>query len=288
MQKVEGSSPFIRSFESPRKSGAFLVFLHLGIARRVDRYRGSVLSWAYRAGVIHCALNGGYGHEDHPEVPVTLRELVEDALACRAAGASLVHVHPRRLSDGLESLAAVTHDAVVSAIRQAVPDVEISCSTQQDIDLGGLPDRITAVRAWKHPPDVVSLNLCEPGSIELGSALVECGIGIEAGVFTPQDADALLAAPWAHAVTRVLVEVIFEHEDASAVELARAIDARVAVLGRPRVWHGDGRATWAVVDAGLYAGVDVRVGLEDALVGRDGGAAPGNAIQVARTLARAA
>jgi uncharacterized protein (DUF849 family) len=98
----------------------------------------------------------------------------------------------------------------------------------------------------------------------------------------------LLAAPWAQAVDRVLVEVIFEREDASAVQLARAIDARIAALGRPRVWHGDGQANWAVVDAGLSAGVGVRVGLEDALVGRDGGTAPGNAIQVACAVARAA
>ena len=66
---------------------------------------------------------------------------------------------------------------------------------------------------------------------------------------------------------------------------ARAIDARVTVLRRPRLWHGDGRATWAVVDAGLAAGVDVRVGLEDTLVGRDGGTAPANAAQVAEGLA---
>jgi uncharacterized protein (DUF849 family) len=41
-----------------------------------------------------------------------------------------------------------------------------------------------------------------------------------------------------------------------------------------------------VVDAGLAAGVDVRVGLEDSLVGRDGQPAPANAEQVADTIAR--
>ena len=133
---------------------------------------------------------------------------------------------------------------------------------------------------------MVSLNLAEDGAIELGSVLLECGIGIEAGVFTLAGADKLLAAPWAGAIHRVPVEVIFEHNDAAAVELARAIDARVAVLGRPRLWHGDARANWAVVDAGLAAGVDVRVGLEDTLIGRDGGPAPGNAAQVAETAPR--
>jgi hypothetical protein len=113
---------------------------------------------------------------------------------------------------------------------------------------------------------------------------LERGIGIEAGVFTLDGADALLAAPWASLIQRVLVETIFEHDDSSAVDLAWAIDERVAVLGRPRLWHGDARANWAVVDAGLAAGVDVRVGLEDTLIGRDGGPAPANAAQVAETI----
>ena len=236
--------------------------------------------------MIQCALNGGYDREDHPDVPVTLDELVADAVACHAAGAHSVHLHPRRPTDRAETLAAEVHDAVVAAIRDAVPDLEISCSTQEDIDLGGAADRAAAVAAWTSPPDVVSLNLAEDGAVDLGGVLLECGIGIEAGVFTLADADTLLAAPWAGAVHRVLVEVIFEHDDAAAVELARAIDLRVRGLGRPRLWHGDARANWAVVDAGLAAGVDVRVRLEDTLVGRDGGLAPGNAAQVADTAAR--
>jgi uncharacterized protein (DUF849 family) len=237
--------------------------------------------------VIQCALNGDYGRADHPEVPVSLDELVADALDCQAAGATSVHFHPRRPADGVPTLAAHVHDAVVSAIGRAAPGLELSCSTHEGLDLGGAPDRIAAVRAWSSPPDLVSVNLVEEGSIELGSALLERGIGIEAGVFTLADADALLAAPWAERVHRVLVETIEEDEDEPAVELARAIDARVAILGRPRLWHGEGRASWAVVDGGVAAGVDIRVGLEDAIVGRDGRPAPGNAAQVAEMAARA-
>jgi uncharacterized protein (DUF849 family) len=235
--------------------------------------------------VIQCALNGDFDHDDHPDVPVTLEQLVLDARACWEAGAASVHLHPRRAGDGIESLAADTHDAVVAAVRSAVPGLEISCSTQKDIDTGGAADRSEAVRGWSDPPDVVSLNLAEPGTIELGHVLLECGIGIEAGVFTVSDADALLRAPWAEQVHRVLVEVIFEHDDARAVSLARAIDERVAGLGRPRLWHGDARANWAVVDAGLAMGMDVRVGLEDTLFDRDGTRAPSNAEQVAQIAA---
>jgi uncharacterized protein (DUF849 family) len=185
--------------------------------------------------MIQCALNGGYDRADHPEVPVTLDELVADAVACGAAGAASVHLHPRSPTDRTETLAADVHDAVVAAIRKAAPDLEISCSTQKDIDLGGAADRAAGVAARTSPPDVVSLNLAEAGAVDLGGVLIECGIGIEAGVFTLADADTLVAAPWAAEVRCVLVEVIFEHDDEAAVELARAIDLRVRGLGRPRL-----------------------------------------------------
>ncbi|MBV9818970.1 MAG: 3-keto-5-aminohexanoate cleavage protein [Solirubrobacterales bacterium] len=238
--------------------------------------------------MIQCALNGAYGHGDHPAVPETREALVADAAACAAAGAGSVHMHPRRPGDQRETLAADVHDATVRAIRDAAPGLEISCSTRENIDLGGAVDRVAAIGAWTEPPDVVSLNVSEAGMLELGRALIERGIGIEAGVWTLSDAAALLEADWAHQVHRVLVEAIFEHDDAAAVQLARAIDARVALLGRPRLWHGDGRANWAVVDAGLADDVDIRVGLEDTLFARDGGPAPDNAGQVAEMAAMVA
>jgi len=235
--------------------------------------------------VIQVAQNGDRPRGAHPALPVTLDDLVADAIACAAAGAGSVHLHPRRPEDGVQSLAAEVCDPVVAAIASAAPGLEISLSTAESIALGGAAGRIEAIRAWRTPPHVVSLNLAEEGSIELGAALLELGIGIEAGVFGLDDADALLRAPWAARVTRVLVETIFEHDDCAAVELAVAIDARVASLGRPRLWHGDDHATWAVVEAGLAAGHDVRVGLEDSIVDRDGTPAPGNAEQVRRLFA---
>lgn len=92
-------------------------------------------------------------------MPVTLDELVADATACLAAGAASVHLHPRRPADGLESLAAQVCDPVVAAIRSAAPGLEISLSTSQLIALDGAAGRVEAVRRWRAPPDVVSLNL---------------------------------------------------------------------------------------------------------------------------------
>jgi len=238
--------------------------------------------------MVQCAMNGGWFPHDHPDVPVTLDEIVADAAACQRAGAASVHVHARRPGDGVETLAADVHDAVVAAVRRAAPGLEVSCSTQEDIDLGGLPDRHAAVRAWRTPPNLVTLNLSEDGAVELATTLLDCGVGIEAGLFTLADAETLLSAPWAGRVQRVLVEVIFEHRDVEAVLLAREIHSRVAPLGRPCLWHGDARANWAGVDVAAAAGIDVRVGLEDTIIGRTGGPAPSNPAQVADLVARGA
>src|SRR2546423_1101130 len=133
--------------------------------------------------VIQCALRGGSGGADPPGVPGPLGTPLGVAGACHSAGAGSVPLPPRRPNDGAETLAAEPHGAVVSAIRGAVPDLEISCSTAEGIDLGGAADRISAVRAWTSPPDLVSLNVAEAGAGELGKALLRGGIGIEAGVF---------------------------------------------------------------------------------------------------------
>jgi uncharacterized protein (DUF849 family) len=230
--------------------------------------------------LIQVAMNGDRARGEHAGVPLTPAELAADAAACWAADARSVHLHPRRPEDERESLAAASHDAAVAAVRAAVPGLEISCSTQEDIDLGGAADRSAAIRAWSVPPDLVSLNLVEDGAIELGAALLERGIGIEAGVFGVRDAHALLAAPWAPRVHRVLVEIDIEDDADAAVALAAEVDALVAPLGRPRLWHGQTRATWAVVDAARARGLDVRVGFEDTLDDRDGRPAASNADQV--------
>lgn len=50
----------------------------------------------YRPMVINVALTGAVpGKGDNPLLPVTPEEIAADAIACAAAGASVVHVHVR-------------------------------------------------------------------------------------------------------------------------------------------------------------------------------------------------
>jgi uncharacterized protein (DUF849 family) len=217
---------------------------------------------------VKACLNGRRTRDEHPAVPQTPAELANDAVAARRAGAFAVHVHPRD-SDGLQTLGARECDAAVAAIRSAAPGLPVGLSTAEAID----PDpfaRAAAISRWRTPPDFVSVNLGEAGWLGLIRAALHAGIGVEAGLATPEDAREFAASAFVHRVLRALVEVDGGAEEAR--ELGGLVPDGVAQL-----WHGYGGLTWEVMTAGIAAGHDVRAGLEDALVLPDGRIASGNA-----------
>jgi uncharacterized protein (DUF849 family) len=222
-------------------------------------------------GVMAC-LNGGRTREEHPAVPQTAAELAIDAVAARRAGAFAVHVHPRD-ARGAQTLEARACDAAVAAIRASAPGMPVGLSTAEAID----PDpfaRAEAITGWRAPPDFVSVNLGELGWAGIIRAALHAGIGVEAGLASPSEAEELARSPFAHRAVRALVEV-----EGGAAE-ARAVSERVPE-GVPQLWHGYGPLTWEVLAAGAAAAHDVRVGLEDVLVLPDGRTAEGNAELVA-------
>jgi uncharacterized protein (DUF849 family) len=236
--------------------------------------------------LLEACLNGNRPPGAHPALPLTPDELATDAAAAADAGACALHVHPRD-TDGTESLDAPVVDGAVRAIRAACPGVPVGVSTAAWIvpDLGA---RLAAIRSWASGPDFASVNLSEAGHREVMAALRDTRVGIEAGIWTVDDVDALAAGGFAGELVRVLVEA--EDEDpATAVAVAGAIDRALdrAGIDAPRLHHGAGRATWAVLRRAIEAGHDVRIGLEDTLVLEGGERAPGNAALVAAAVALA-
>ncbi len=221
---------------------------------------------------VKACLNGGRTRAEHAAVPLTPAELAADAIAARQAGAFAVHVHPRDRG-GTQTMEAGACDAAVAAIRTAVPGLGVGLSTSEAIDSDPFA-RAAALRAWRRPPDFVSVNLSELGWAGIMRAAVRAGIGVEAGLATPADAEALAGSPFAHQVVRTLVEVD------GGVEEARVI-AQLIPNGIPQLWHGYGERTWEVISGAAAAGNDVRVGLEDVLVLPDGSPAANNAELVA-------
>ncbi len=245
--------------------------------------------------VLQACLNGGR----EAGVPRAPAELAEDARACVAAGAVALHVHPRD-EDGHETLDPGHIAAAVRALRAATPRVEVSFSTGLWITHGDVDARARAIANWTERPDLVSLNLSEEGWRELAELLSERGIGIEAGVWTARDAEVLaesgLVAMWGKGargtrhhppVHRVLVEPRSENA-ADAVAVAHEIDVALdaAAIPTARLHHGVGPATWAVLDAAVPIGREIRIGLEDVLTLPDGRRAPDNAALVVETVLR--
>jgi uncharacterized protein (DUF849 family) len=227
---------------------------------------------------VKACLNGERTRDDHPAVPVTPAELAADALAVRRAGAFAVHLHPRT-RHGISTLHPRDCDAAVAAVRRAARGLPVGLSTAETIE----PDpfaRAAAVRAWRQPPDFVSVNVSEMGWAGIMRAALHAGIAVEAGLATPQDADELAGSPFGHRVLRALIEV------EGGADEARAVAAAVP-SGVRQLWHGYGRRTWEVIEAGIAAGVDVRVGLEDTLELADGRPAIGNQELVASAVAMA-
>jgi uncharacterized protein (DUF849 family) len=230
--------------------------------------------------VLQACLNG----DRQTGIPRSPAELAEAARACVAAGAVSVHAHPRD-GDGHESLAASDIAAAVRALRSAVPGIELSFSTGLWITNGDVDARARLVSSWTEVPDLVSLNLSEEGWRELADVVLARGIGIEAGVWTARDAEVLASS--GVQVRRVLVEPRTENAD-EAVATARDIDAALdhVFVRAPRLHHGVGPATWAVLDAAVPIGREIRIGLEDVLTLPDGRRAPDNAALVVEAVLR--
>lgn len=233
--------------------------------------------------LIKACLNGARMPGEHPALPITPAELAAEARRTVAAGAGALHVHPRA-ADGSQTLDPAACDATMLAIRHACPGVPVGLSTGSFIE----PDparRLELIGGWTERPDCVSANFREEGILELCDLLHRLGIGIEAGIATVADAEALLDSGWARRVLRILVEPL-DRTSADAVAEAERVSVAFdrADVETPRLYHAFNVATWSVIDYGLDGGWDVRVGLEDTLQLPDGTIPSGNADLVAATV----
>jgi uncharacterized protein (DUF849 family) len=229
---------------------------------------------------LQAALNGDRTKAAHAATPVSIEELARDAAACVAAGARAIHMHPRD-PEGRETLGAGIVDEVVTKVRDAC-GVPVGVTTSAEIESD--PERrLELVRAWR-APDYASVNLSETGASEVMEALIQAGVGIEAGVWTVEDAERLGASGLCGRVTRILVEPgelqLLDSEDKAADAVGLVEDIHRALdrfgLTAPRLQHGDGEVAWVLLMDAVRRGLDTRIGLEDTLSGPNGERTTGN------------
>ncbi|ASU82260.1 hypothetical protein CDO52_05190 [Nocardiopsis gilva YIM 90087] len=236
--------------------------------------------------IVAC-LNGDRRPGAHPALPISMDQVAEDARAAVDSGADEIHVHPRD-KRGAEALDPQVLTPLLERLRAAVPGVPISVTTA----LSAEPDpwrRYDVVQRWGQLPDSATVNLHEPGSVEVARLLLDRRVRVEAGVWTVEAARILAASGLSEEFSAVLIEPT-QATTQAALENASAIAGILdrAGIELPRLLHGQDDTAWPVLDAAIEAGHDIRIGLEDTLRTPEGAEAADNADLVARAVARVA
>jgi 3-keto-5-aminohexanoate cleavage enzyme len=119
--------------------------------------------------VIEVALNGSTRKTRNPAVPVSIAELTNDALACLAAGAQIIHQHddlgkPGELGGASPEVMAAQAAALYTAIYAKVPTAILYPTSNWP---GSIQQR------WQHQEILAQQNLLrmaylDPGSVNIG------------------------------------------------------------------------------------------------------------------------
>jgi len=235
--------------------------------------------------LLKSTINGGRPRGSHPELPTTPEECARTARAVAAAGAGAIHVHIRNTA-GAESLAAADLARTLTAMRAAAPGTPLGISTHARI-LNDVARRLDAVAGWTELPDFASVNFHEEGAAELAAQLIDRGVGVEAGLFQADAARICVESGMAPRCLRLM----FEPGGGPLGDVLRVVDEMEAVIDRstttvPRLLHGGGDNSWAVIDEAARRGYQTRVGFEDSFVLPDGSTARDNGEMVAEALRR--
>ena len=230
--------------------------------------------------IVQACINGARSFDFHPALPSSADAMAHDGVACVAAGASELHLHPRDL-DGRESLTPATMDTTMLAMRRTCPGTLIGVSTGAWIE-GDERRTLACIAGWNELPDYASVNLEEPDAPAVMERLRQHGVGIEAGLASVADAERLVALDRGRHSLRILVE-IGEQDVGEAMAVADGIRAVLDHAGvrRPTLLHGFDATVWHFVTFAAKHRWSTRVGLEDGNQLADGTVAPSNAALVA-------
>jgi uncharacterized protein (DUF849 family) len=260
--------------------------------------------------IISCALTGGGDTTgSSPHVPVTPEQIANEALAARAAGAAIAHIHVRDPETGKPSRDPALYGEVVRRIRDSGSDVLINLTTgaggryvpdATDPNRNATPGMANPEERMAHVlglrPDICSLDV---GTMNFGSyaflnlpqhvermakAIREAGVKPELEVF-----DLGHAAFARHLCERGLFAdppwlqlcLGIPWGAPATTEAMQAMKQMVPTGGQ---WSAFGisRHEFPMVAQAVLLGGHVRVGLEDNLYIGRGQLSPGNAPLVER------
>jgi uncharacterized protein (DUF849 family) len=141
--------------------------------------------------IITCALTGsGDNYKANPAVPITPRQISDEAISAARAGAAIVHIHVRDPATGRPSMAPELYRETVDRIRDSGVDVALNLTTgpgarfvpsDEDAAVGGAGTTLTSpdarvahvldLRPELCSLDIASMNFGEHAMINVPSHL---------------------------------------------------------------------------------------------------------------------
>ena len=188
--------------------------------------------------------------------------------------------------NGKETLEPEQIAAALIAVRESCPGIPLEVSTAAWIEQD-VARRLAYVRSWTELPDSAGVNFGEAGAVELATTLLARGIGVEAGIFSAEDAQQLIAAGLVQQCTHVQIEPILTQNITEALATAQAIERVLDAAGvtTPRLLHGKDATAWSLLAYATTKGYATRIGLEDTLWLPSGAIAHGNTDLIRTALA---
>jgi uncharacterized protein (DUF849 family) len=262
--------------------------------------------------IVSAALTGsGDTPSRSPYVPITPEQIANEALAVRAEGAAIVHIHVRAPDTGKPSRDIALYRGVVRRIRDTGSDVLINLTTgigarfmpgDDDPNLNSVPGMVKPQERIAHVlelrPEICSLDIATmnfgtyafvniPDHVErMGHAIREAGVKPELEVF-----DLGHAALAQHLYKRGLFAdppwlQLCLGVPWGAPATTEAMLAMKQLIPAGGNWSAFGIASqqFPMVAQAVILGGHVRVGLEDNLYLKRGQLSPGNAPMVERAV----
>ncbi len=234
------------------------------------------------------------GKADHPNLPVTIPEIVETAVACWDAGATGIHAHVRD-AEGLHTLHAGLYRQLMAALSEAVPDMFVQITSEAAGRFSPLEQR-SMVAGLKPPSVSVALREMIPDAAELPAArrfyhwAARKGIAVHHIAYSRAELERVLALVSDGTIpgTAHQLMLVLGSYDGSRTSDPDDIPALIEpIRSAPPDWDLDwmlcafGPSETPCLARALELGGKARVGFENSLWNADGSLARDNAERVA-------
>ncbi|MFW7341148.1 3-keto-5-aminohexanoate cleavage protein [Pollutimonas sp. H1-120] len=250
---------------------------------------------------LEVALNGGWTRGRQPLIPVAPQEIIQEAIACVRAGASVVHLHTYDESSGRQNDDPDIFESIVKGILREC-DAIVYPTVGQHPENPDSPIRYAPIKQLAEK-GLLEWSVVDPGSVNF-SLVSELQQNRSGYVYVNSEQHVrnglMLAKQYGYHPSYAIYEpgflrlgaALFKHMTGVPVPIYRfmftdvfafglppeefALDAYLRLLDRehPRApWMTAGRCTdiSALIKPTVHAGGHIRVGLEDAPLGTNKG-----------------